>query len=110
MEPLAAVPEDRVEAICEAHNRGIRTWVSLEPVFEPADALAWIEDLADCVDLFKVGTLNHSSLAKEIDWRQFGIEAIALFERLGKPYWIKHDLAKHLTGVTFHNWDTRMVD
>jgi len=109
MEPRAAVPGDRVAAIRTAHERGIRTWVSLEPVFEPADALAWIEELADVVDLFKVGTLNHSPLAKDIDWRAFGIAAVELLEKLGRPYWIKHDLAKHIPDVSYHNTDSRTL-
>lgn len=109
MEPRAATPADRVKAIYEAHTRGLQTWVSLEPVFESADALAWIDEVADVVDLFKVGTLNHSPLAKDIDWRSFGIAAVEKLEALGKPYWIKHDLAKHLADVPYHNTDTRTI-
>lgn len=109
MEPRAALPADRIDAIRLAKSLGIRTWVSLEPVFEPADALSWIDETQEFVDLYKVGTLNHSPAAKTIDWRSFGISAIQRLEALGKPYYIKDDLAKHLAGVTIHNTETRMI-
>jgi len=109
MEPRAATPADRVAAIRTAKARGLQTWVSLEPVFEPTDALAWIDELQDCVDLFKVGTLNHSPLAKAIDWRAFGIAAVEKLAALGKAYWIKRDLAKHIADVPYRNTDTRTI-
>lgn len=109
-EPGAALPADRVAAIVEAHRRGIETWVSLEPVIHPADALYWIERLSECVTLFKVGKLNHDKAAEaRIDWSGFGAEAVSLLKTLQKKYYIKDDLAKHLPGVTFTNTDTRKV-
>ncbi len=109
-EPGAAWPQDRVKAIEEAHRRGIETWVSLEPVFHPSEALFWIDSLSDCADLFKVGKLNHDpERERQIDWRAFGIAAIAHLKERRKRYYIKDDLAKHLGGVPFTNTDTRRV-
>lgn len=108
-EPGAAWPSDRIEAIRRAHRRGIETWVSLEPVLDPEQSLAIIEQTQGFVDLFKVGKWNHAAEAARIDWRGFGMEALALLKRLRKPYYIKDDLAKHLEGVKFTNTDTRRI-
>ena len=72
------------------------TWVSLEPVLEPAASLEIIRETAPYVNLFKVGKLNYHPMARSIDWRAFGLAAIALLESLGKPYYIKKDLAAYL--------------
>jgi len=37
--------QSRIEAIQEAHARGIRTWVAMEPVIDPAQTLELIERL-----------------------------------------------------------------
>jgi DNA repair photolyase len=109
-EPGAASPNDRERAIYDAHDRGISTWVSLEPVLSPADALWWIEAVYEQVDLFELGKLNHDvAREKEIDWHDFGIQAIALCENYRKKYYVKDDLAKYLAGVKFTNTDTRTV-
>ncbi len=109
MEPGAAVPSERVAAIEEAHRRGIETWVSLEPVFDAGDALAWIRRLHGIVDLWKIGTLNHVANPLPVDWPKFARQAVELLELLGCRYYIKADLAKHLAGVEYHNADTRRV-
>jgi DNA repair photolyase len=110
LEPGAALPSDRCRAIQEAYDRGIKTWVSLEPVLNPEDALYWIDNSFPVVSLFKVGKLNHDAAReKEIDWRRFGMEVIARLESRGLRYYIKHDLAKHLAGVPYTNTDTRKV-
>jgi len=109
-EPGAALPDDRIHAIEVAYGRGIETWVSLEPVLDPEESLRLICATHHAVRLYKIGKLNHDTAReKEIDWRAFGMEAIALCEKYGRPYYIKDDLAKHLSGVTFHNTDTRRV-
>ena len=60
-EPRADLPGNRIRALEEAHNRGIPTFVSLEPVIYQADTLALIEETAGFVDQFKVGKLNYYS-------------------------------------------------
>lgn len=110
VEPHAAGPADRAFAIAEAWRRGIETWVSLEPVLNPADALYWIEKTAPMVGLFKIGKLNHDKEKEaQIDWRAFGMSAIALCEHYGKAYYVKDDLAKYLVGVKYTSTDTRRV-
>jgi hypothetical protein len=95
-EPGAASPMDRLEAIQAYHAAGVPTWVSLEPVLDPEAALGIIRETAPYVDLFKVGRLNYHPLAAIIDWRAFGLAAITALEALGKPYYIKRDLAEAL--------------
>jgi len=100
-EPLAARPENRIEAIGVAKSRGIETWVSLEPVLDPSTSLAIIDRTHEIVDLYKIGVLNHRS--SRTDWRAFGCV------RYGVPYYVKDDLAKHLDGVARASTDTRRV-
>jgi len=112
-EPGAALPADRVLAILNAHRKGIETWVSLEPVLDPAESLRIIKETHEFVDLFKIGKLNHDKAKEaEIDWGHFGWEAVALCDKYGVPYYIKEDLRKHMMDVgqaALRNTDTRRV-
>jgi len=92
-EPGAASPMDRLEAIQAYHAAGVATWVSLEPVLDPEAALDIIRETHAYVDLFKVGRLNYHPMARSINWRAFGLAAIALLESRGKRYYVKQDLA-----------------
>lgn len=91
-EPLAALPQDRMDALKNAHNRGITTWASLEPVLYPSESLELIKMCHGFVDLFKVGKLNYHPHSKTIDWKRFGYDAVNLLEKLGSNYYIKMDL------------------
>lgn len=104
-EPSAPVPGFRILAIKQAKERGIQTWVSLEPVINATQSLTVIERTNDLVDFYKIGKLNYQP--SDIDWRKFGIEAIELCEMYEKPYYIKDDLAKYLDGIKYKNTDTR---
>lgn len=95
-EPLAAPPEERLAMLERAHDRGITTWASLEPVIDPPQSLELIKFAAPFTDLFKVGTWNHDAQARTIDWANFGRRAIGDLEALGKPYYIKRDLYERL--------------
>lgn len=94
-EPLGSLPSERFEAIKLAHQKGIETWASLEPVIDTKQSLGIIKKTHRYVDLFKVGKANYIS-GLEIDWHVFANEAIALLEKLGKNYYIKKDLMKHV--------------
>lgn len=113
-EPGAALPFDRVRSLEDAYARGIPTWVSLEPVIDPAESLALIEATAPFVDVFKVGTLNYQGKlprelqdqVKGINWQRFAQDAVNLLDNLGKNYYIKRDLARHIgrpEGITKGN-------
>ena len=111
VEPGAAPPMERVQALKEAKSRGIETWVSLEPVLNPAWSLEIISRTHDFVDLYKIGTLNHATSRLEPDeWRQFGQRAINRCHACRVKYFIKDSLARHLGEFQFGNTDSRTVD
>jgi len=98
-EPHAASILSRYQAIMEAKRQGIYTWVSVEPVIDPREALKVIEDLSDYVDLWKIGKLNHMpQVEKEIDWKKFLEDVIKLLKASGANYYIKKDLLAYDDG------------
>lgn len=97
-EPGATLPAERIDTIKTFHAAGITTWVSLEPVIDPAAALEIIRQTHPFVDLYKVGKMNYHPIANGIDWRAFALDAVALLGTLGKRYYVKNDLAAFLPG------------
>ena len=95
-EPGAAIPEERIAALIKAKEKGIKTWVSLEPVLHPPTALYFIQELADYVDIWKVGKLNYHPLEKEINWRDFATNARDALESVNAEYILKKDLKAYL--------------
>lgn len=89
-------PNDRMAALKIAHDNGIKTWVSLEPVIDPKQTLEIIKCTHTWVDLYKVGTINYNDRKKEIDWKNFGNKAIELFNYYDKEYYVKEDLKVYL--------------
>jgi len=93
-EPGAPSINNRVEAIITAHAMGIHTWVSVEPVLDPGEALEVIKRLKDHVDFWKIGKINHLlELERKIDWTKFLYEVTELLKQSGAKYYIKKDLA-----------------
>lgn len=94
-EPNAASVADRFTAIQLAHEMGIKTWVSVEPVIYPEEALYVISRLRPYVDFWKVGKINHSpELESSVDWKAFAerVQEIIPPEKL----LIKNALKKYL--------------
>jgi DNA repair photolyase len=79
----------------EAHDEGIKTWVSLEPVLNPETSLQIIRETHTFVDKFKVGLLNYHPLAKTIDWIKFRANVVNLLDNLHCNYYIKNDLKNY---------------
>jgi hypothetical protein len=71
--------------------RGIKTWVSLEPVIDPDQALQVIRELHSIVGHWKVGKINYQKDI-EVDWIAFREEVKALLDRLGADYYLKKSL------------------
>ena len=95
-EPNAAPVEDRFRILKEAHDIGIHTWVSLEPVIDPEEALAVIRRAAPYVDFWKVGKLNHmKEVEDQVDWNKFYVDVVTLLDSLDAKYYIKEDLKKY---------------
>ena len=91
-EPGAALPAERIESLRVAHNKGVGTWVSLEPVLYPEAALEIIRLTHDFVDRFKVGKLNYHPHSKTVDWYRFASDVDGLLAELRCDYYLKEDL------------------
>jgi DNA repair photolyase len=95
-EPGAALPEERINSLRTAHEKGIKTWVSLEPVLYPDVALDIIRQTYTFVDKFKVGILNYHPHSKSIDWHVFANNVKDLLVELNCEYYLKNDLRRWL--------------
>ena len=73
---------------------GIYTWVSMEPVIYPDEAIEFFRYVqnARIVDLWKVGKLNYHPHSKEVDWAKFREDFKQVADRMGANYIIKKDL------------------
>ena len=92
-EPNAAPTTERLEALREAKARGIKTWVSCEPVYDPPSVYSLIMD-ANYIDLYRIGKLNYAK--SRIDWGEFGRECDRLCKAFGRAYYIKADLRREM--------------
>ena len=94
-EPRAESTHERLEALKEAREAGLRTWVSMEPVIDPAEALAALREIAGWVGIVKIGKINHDkALEAAVDWPAFTLEAMNICLEAGQAFYIKNDLAR----------------
>ena len=94
-EPMASTVQSRLNILRKAHEMGIYTWVSMEPVIIPDEALEVIRQAHGYVDFWKVGKLNHNKdVERSIDWPQFRDNSTALLDSFRSKYYIKEDLRK----------------
>jgi DNA repair photolyase len=106
-EPAAGTVADRLSALVQARAAGLQTWVSIEPVVDPAEALLVIRSISGSVDAIKVGKLNHDpARERKVDWPSFTRQAIALMQAVGQTYYIKRDLWRACAGKVegFQSW------
>lgn len=92
--PGAIMTPTRIIDLGLAQIRGIKTWVSFEPVVNAVQVLNIIEQFHDRIDRVKIGKLNYHK--SDIDWKQFGREAEALCIKLGLDYTIKDSLRREM--------------
>jgi len=93
----AASPDDRIAALKAFHEKGIFTWVSLEPTLDVESSLAIVEATHGFVDLFKIGRANYlGEYTRTTDWRDYTLRMIDLCQRLGVKHYIKRDLQQYL--------------
>lgn len=100
-EPNAGTPHDRLRALKIAHDKGIKTWVSAEPVLNAVDVLNLI-DRADYVNLWKIGKLNYHP--SDINWKDFGerAERTLIIKQRWNPnvnYYIKESLRAEMNKI-----------
>lgn len=89
-----ALEKERLDSLAEAHSRGIKTWVSFEPVTNSRQFFIDLHCVSLIVDKVKIGKLNY--LPSDIDWKDFGEKAEALCKSLGLNYYIKDSLRKEM--------------
>lgn len=92
-EPGAVAPRTRLQSLRTAHELGIKTWVSCEPVLDADDVLLLLKS-ADYIDRYKIGKLNYHH--SDIRWGSFGkeVERICISRNLN--YYIKDGLRKEM--------------
>jgi hypothetical protein len=93
-EPNAPPIADRIQAIHQAHGRGIKTWVCLEPVIDPDQALELIRELHPVTGHWKVGILNYRKLPNPVNWIKFREDATNLLDSLGADYHLMQSLTE----------------
>lgn len=93
-EPNAADPQNRLFMLAVARNRGIKTWVSFEPVINADWVLSCIAAHGEIFDKVKIGKLNYHP--SSIDWANFGRRAEALCKKRGIDYYIKDSLRREM--------------
>jgi DNA repair photolyase len=93
IEPFAASTTERIDSLKLAHSLGIKTFVSLEPVWEPKQTLELIDLTYKYVDIYKVGKLNYHPKQKETDWNIFTKDVLSKFKFYNKDYYLKKELS-----------------
>jgi DNA repair photolyase len=92
IEKGAASTEERIASLKAAHDLGIFTYVSLEPVWFPAQSLELIDITHKFVDFYKIGKLNYDPQQRTVDWSKFKKDLIEKLDRYGKKFYIKKSL------------------
>jgi len=95
-EPGAALPIERIHALELAHERGIETWVSFEPVIYPKETVALLELTHEFVGHYKVGIMNYHEHGKTIDWYAYGYSMLNELQKRSAKYYFKKDLLKNM--------------
>lgn len=81
---------DGLSTLRAAKERGIKTWISFEPVLNDRKALTVIEFSQEWADKIKIGKLNYHH--SDIDWKAFGHKVEAICKAKGIDYYIKDSL------------------
>jgi len=95
-EPKASFPSERIEALMQAHERGIETWASFEPVIYPEQTMTLLNTIKDFIGHVKIGTLNYHAHGKTTDWYKFGWDIKEYCDNWRIKYYLKHDLLKEM--------------
>ncbi len=93
-EPKGTSPTNRLFWLAVARNKGIRTWVSFEPVINAESVLATLTAHREIFDKVKVGKLNYHP--SNIDWADFGKRFEAKCRDFGIEYYIKESLRSEM--------------
>jgi DNA repair photolyase len=92
----AAMPRERIATLRAFHDRGIFTWVSLEPTLDCESSISIVESTHEFVDLYKIGRANYLPMTSTTDWESYTHRMIDVCQRLGVKHYIKKDLQRYL--------------
>jgi DNA repair photolyase len=95
-ERAAALPGDRIEALKAFHDRGIFTWVSLEPTLDCDASLEIVKRTHEYVDLYKIGRVNYLPMTKTTDWKEYTERMMEICATLKAAHYFKRDLQQYL--------------
>ncbi|WP_455387463.1 radical SAM protein [Petrachloros mirabilis] len=95
-EPDASLPADRMRTLKAFHDRGIFTWVSLEPTLNVESSLDIVARTYDYVDLYKIGRANYLPMTSTTNWESYTHRMLDLVNKLGVKHYVKRDLQKYL--------------
>lgn len=85
-EPNAALPQERVNNLKAAKEKGIFTWASIEPIVIPDQSYELIDLTYQFTDFYGVGKLNYNKLQKLIDWKKVKKHIIKRLKKHKKDY------------------------
>lgn len=93
-EPHAGLPSGRLLTLAAAKGKGLKTWVSFEPVIRADDTLALLKAVIEdkSSDIVKLGKMNYNEPLEHVNWAAFGREVEAICKKAGQAYIIKNDL------------------
>lgn len=96
MDGTGIYPEIGVGGLYKAKERGIKTWISFEPVCDAKNVLRLLRMTgeSECADRVKIGKLNYHP--SSIDWKAFGDEAERICKYFNLDYYIKDSLRKEM--------------
>ena len=99
LEPKTDRYIDRMESLIEAKTHGHTTWISMEPVLDPASCLETISKWQGIVDFWRIGKLNARDSAMKkiehsIDWKAFGKAVRDILPP--EKYMLKEDLLREM--------------
>lgn len=98
----AALPRERIATLRAFHDRGIFTWVSLEPTLDCESSIEIVRATHEFVDLYKIGRANYLPMTSTTDWESYTHRMIEFCQSLGIRHYVKKDLQKYLP-EGYHN-------
>lgn len=101
----AELPSERLALLRDARAAGVRTWVSLEPVIDRAEACTVIAKTHNYACYYRVGKINHHpEWENSVNWSSVLYGLLAELERAGACYAIKDSLWKHANAAVLDRW------
>lgn len=99
-EPGAASTRERLETLEAFHDKGVRTWASMEPVMNTEHSLTLIRESLAFVDEYKLGKVNHAPMLETaISWGPYLKDALEIIRPAKKMIYVKHDLLQSARAV-----------